>query len=492
MTTIVQSAMTAAVPVPDLSGVETQLAVQNLRSVINNNSAYIRAVDGIADEFADETGVAPLIIYSADVIPAMTSNSAPSGTASASSENTTAQQAWKAFNNTTGDLWIASSAGSGWLKYDFGSGVTKTPIAVTIQASSSPTGAPASGTIQASNDGSTWTTLKTLSGLSWSANEIKTFTFSNTTAYRYFFFYIVPASGGPSIQEIEILEAGSGLVSVNTTYEATGDYYHNPPGGSLSVITNVVGASYSHSSIYASGYTSEFAFDDDLTKRWAASSNNTGWVQIDLGAGNEKTLVKIIPHATGGGDGQCIDGFTFLGSNDGSNFTTLYTMANGQGTTEFGSGTALTSATFDFTNTTAYRYYRFNITQTGTSSSRSLATVYELYGYEAVTTPASMTLVSDTFTAETAPTESSAVFLHQPVDAVTLNTDILGYISRDAGTTWTQGTLVDAGSFDSTTNILTMNAVDISGQPSGTSMKYKIVTANAKEQRLHGAWLAWS
>ena len=57
MTTIVQSAMTAAVPVPDLSSVETQLAVQNLRSVINNNSAYIRAVDGIADEFADETGV---------------------------------------------------------------------------------------------------------------------------------------------------------------------------------------------------------------------------------------------------------------------------------------------------------------------------------------------------------------------------------------------------------------------------------------------------
>ena len=73
-----------------------------------------------------------------------------------------------------------------------------------------------------------------------------------------------------------------------------------------------------------------------------------------------------------------------------------------------------------------------------------------------------------------------------------LNTDILGYISRDAGTTWTQGTLVDAGSFDDTTNILTMNAVDISGQPSGTSMRYKIVTANAKEQRLHGAWLAWS
>ena len=491
MTTIVQAAMTAVVPVPDLSAVETQIAVQNLRSVINNNSSYIRAVDGIADEFGNQGGVSidvdgttdatdthsthisesgtvsahsessispawealddvigsdnnmwqPLVqngsgwfqyawsspkrlvtykiqcrnhrngspnawtmqgsntgefageevtldtvsgvdmvantnySYTCDVsttkyayhrmvitqctvnegpqfqgieyfvgaetgdsinitydgtgdyyttlgpdvdqVPTMTSNSAPSGTASASSENTTAQQAWKVFNDATGDAWYGATAGTGWIKYDFGSGVTKTPVAIKIQASPSPTGAPASGTIQGSNDGSTWTTIKTLSGLSWTANEIKTFTISSTTAYRYFFFYIVPASGGPSLGEIQILEAG---------YDAA----------------------------------------------------------------------------------------------------------------------------------------------------------------------VNMTLISETFTAETAPSESSAVFLHQPVDSVTLNTDILGYISRDAGTTWTQGTIVDAGSFDSTINILTMNAVDISGQPSGTSMKYKIVTANTKEQRLHGAWLAWS
>ena len=481
-----------AIPSTDLSPIENRMAVDRLRSLIATGGAYIKSQAGVADEFSDETGVAPLIIYSADVIPAMTSNSSPSGTASASSENTTAQQAWKVFNNTTGDAWFAASAGSGWIKYDFGSGVTKTPVAVTIQASAYPTGAPVSGTIQGSNDNSSYTTLKTLSGLSWTANETKTFTFLNTTSYRYYKFNITPASGGPSLQEIEILEVGSGAVSANTTYHPVGDYYHNPPGGSESVITNVEGAVYSRSSIHSASYIASNAFNDDLATRWATSNGNTGWVQIDLGAGNEKTLVKIIPHATGGADGQCIDGFTFLGSNDGSSFTTLVTMANGQGTAVFGTGAALTSATFNFSNTTAYRYYRFNITQTGIPSSRSLATVYELYGYEAVTTAASMTLVSDNFTAQTAPSEASLVLLHEPIVACTLNVDTLAYISRDGGTTYTQGTLADGGEYSTGINILTINGLDISGQPSGTNIKYKIVTANAKEQRFHGSWLQWS
>jgi hypothetical protein len=41
------------------------------------------------------------------------------------------------------------------------------------------------------------------------------------------------------------------------------------------------------------------------------------------------------------------------------------------------------------------------------------------------------------------------------------------------------------------TNILTGSA-DISGQPSGTSMKYKIETLNTKEQKIHAVALQWS
>ena len=339
-----------------------------------------------------------------------------------------------------------------------------------------------------------WVVLETITNAAgYSTSETRDYVFTNTTSYQKYRVNVTVSQDATNVTMggLAMHEYVTAL-SANTTYDATGDYYNNPPGGSLSVITNVVGAVYSHSSIYASGYTSAFAFNDDLSTRWAASSNNTGWVQIDLGAGNEKTLVKITMHANGGGDNQCVDGFTFLGSNDGSSFTTLYTMANGQATTEFGTGAGPSLATFNFTNTTAYRYYRVNITQTGTSSSRSLATVYELYGYEAVTTAASMTLVSDTFTAQTAPSEASLVLLHQPVDSVVLNTDVLAYISRDGGTTYTQGTLASGGEYSTGINILTVNGLDISAQPSGTNIKYKIVTANVKEQRFHGVWLQWS
>lgn len=83
-----------------------------------------------------------------------------------------------------------------------------------------------------------------------------------------------------------------------------------------------------------------------------------------------------------------------------------------------------------------------------------------------------------------------AVVWQEDVDAITLNTDIKAYASRDGGTTWTQITLAEEANL-STGRILTGTA-NISGQPAGTSMKYKIETLNAKEQKIHGVSLQWS
>jgi len=77
----------------------------------------------------------------------------------------------------------------------------------------------------------------------------------------------------------------------------------------------------------------------------------------------------------------------------------------------------------------------------------------------------------------------------------TLNTDIKGYVSRDSGTTWTQGTLTDEGSWGTNKKVLAFHNLDISSQPSGTSMKYKITTHNqsgSKETRIHATSLAWA
>lgn len=90
-----------------------------------------------------------------------------------------------------------------------------------------------------------------------------------------------------------------------------------------------------------------------------------------------------------------------------------------------------------------------------------------------------MTAVSNSVTAQSAPTKTDFVMLMENgTGTATLNTDIKAYVSRDGGTTFTQGTLVDEGTYATNTKILSFHDLDISSQPSGTSMVYKIETLN--------------
>ena len=78
--------------------------------------------------------------------------------------------------------------------------------------------------------------------------------------------------------------------------------------------------------------------------------------------------------------------------------------------------------------------------------------------------------------------------------SATLNTDIKAYASRDNGTTYTQMTLADQGTIETNHRLLS-GSVDISGQPSGTSVKYKIETLNqsaSKITRVYGTSMAWA
>jgi hypothetical protein len=70
-----------------------------------------------------------------------------------------------------------------------------------------------------------------------------------------------------------------------------------------------------------------------------------------------------------------------------------------------------------------------------------------------------------------------------------LNTDLKASVSRDGGTTFSQVTLSDAGEFEKG-NLLT-GTVDLSTQPSGTDMAWKVETDNNKALNLHGVGLEW-
>ena len=108
---------------------------------------------------------------------------------------------------------------------------------------------------------------------------------------------------------------------------------------------------------------------------------------------------------------------------------------------------------------------------------------------------ANMTLVSESTTAQATPTKGDIVMTYtNGIGTATVNTDIKAYASRDNGTTYTQMTLASQGTTGGHT-ILTAHDVDISGQPSGTSMRYKITTHNqsaSKETRIQAVSLGWS
>lgn len=104
--------------------------------------------------------------------------------------------------------------------------------------------------------------------------------------------------------------------------------------------------------------------------------------------------------------------------------------------------------------------------------------------------PQNMTLYSETNVAEDVPSDGRIILFEEDIDSITENTDLKAYISRDNGTTYTQVTLVDEGGYDSSRRVLA-GTVDISSQPSGSNMKYKITTHNNKSLKLHGISLFW-
>jgi len=128
---------------------------------------------------------------------------------------------------------------------------------------------------------------------------------------------------------------------------------------------------------------------------------------------------------------------------------------------------------------------------TGNSANESYDSTNDLYTQ---TTNGDLTLISNANTAEAAPSDARIVIFEQDIDSITINTDLKAYVSRDGGTNYSEVTLTDEGDYASGKRILA-GSVDVSGQPSGTSMRYKIRGFNnsgdAKEFNLHGVCLTW-
>ena len=275
-----------------------------------------------------------------------------SGTASASSVNA-ANTAANAFDNSDTTGWGNDGATDtlpAWLQYDFGNGQSQTITSYSLYRNSNQPGTygagttytPSAWTFQGSVDASAWVTLDTQTAQAIVADAAKTsYSFTNTTAYRYYRLTITAGGTGGdwvNISEMELLE------SVNTApsmLHAQGNFRLD---GTFRDANDQVGAAGQILSSTTSG-TNWIDFDSGTL----VDADSDTQIQVDEGADDD-----TIRFDTAGTERMTVDN---LGNvNVLSTTSTAFVDATGSGTASASSVNAANTAAnaFDNSDTTGW------------------------------------------------------------------------------------------------------------------------------------------
>jgi hypothetical protein len=174
-----------------------------------------------------KVGIRNAAFDTADLIPTMTSNTEPSGVASASSENdgTLQRYAYKAFNDAgTAEVGWQVNTGlpSGWLQYQFPTAKIITKYTLTGQNNADNVQQmPKDWTFKASATGAFTgeeVTLDTQTAITFTAGETKTYSFSNNTAYLYYRIVVTATGNGGTllITEMEMMRVTTAVTTETT------------------------------------------------------------------------------------------------------------------------------------------------------------------------------------------------------------------------------------------------------------------------------------
>ncbi len=165
--------------------------------------------------------------------------------------------------------------------------------------------APKNWTFQGGNDNSHWKTLDTQSNISFAGVEKRTYTFANTTPYRYYRLNVALNGGDPnrlSITEFEILATvpRAELVDLNNPWRPTTEFTI-PATGNLTLCPAMT--SNNTPSPYTCSASSEAnqvfaawkAFDDSGGSAWAtATGTPNGWLEFDFGGASLITTGEFL------------------------------------------------------------------------------------------------------------------------------------------------------------------------------------------------------
>lgn len=247
--------------------------------------------------------------------------------------------------------------------------------------------------------------------------------------------------------------------------------------------SNVQSSTFAISSTQAGSQVATLAFDANLSTYFQPStSGGTGWIGQDFGSGNKKDVRRVVLSNLAGFASSptaavlewCDDTGTLTNWTALQSFTILSAQA------------AVSTLTVTVPSVGAKRAWRLR--ETNGSAAWYVA---ELTMATAAIQPIALT--SATFVSDLPSPTTARLAIQitpQPTVTLTLDSDLIGLVSRDGGTTFTAVSLTFVEALADGT-ALYEGLATISGQPAGSSMKYRITTAAGKAVFLAGVVLQW-
>ena len=297
----------------------------------------------------------------------------------------------------------------------------------------------------------------------------------------------VGTGGSNGVQGGSSILSGTGI----TTITSAGGGYGTQDSGAGGAGGSGGGGGYSGGAAGAGNTPSITPISGETTtvQGYAGGSASTGGPGYGSSGGGGSSAVGVNATTTTGGDGgvgtsNSITGSAVYYAGGGGGTTNSDNTANGNygsganGRTQGGGGKGDTGQGSGYGDATANTGGGGGGGQNVVSGVGGSGIVVLRRLTAAGSSYSNMTLQSTDSTASSSPTYGEFITLiENAAGTATLNTDIKGYISRDSGVTFTQGTLVDEGTWGTNKKILGFHDLTITGA-AGTAMCYKITTHN--------------
>lgn len=140
-------------------------------------------------------------------------------------------------------------------------------------------------------------------------------------------------------------------------------------GGPTGPVSVAVGGTVTASSTSSpSGEEKEKAFDSNPSTKWLITTN-AGWIQYKFATGVTQTVTSYSITSANDVPARDPKNWTLQGSNNGTSWTTLDTRTNETFASRF------LKKTYTFSNTTAYAYYRLNVSANNGDTNLQLADI---------------------------------------------------------------------------------------------------------------------